>query len=445
MAGISFSGLGSGMDTSSIVSSLVAAAKTPITKLQTEKTAYNTQSKKITDIKTKLTTLQTAAKAIDTKKETLSNKVASSDEKILKATSTGGAAMGTFKVEVSATATSERTYSNTFANRDGAGIAGDGTLSIKVGSGTAIDVKIEPTDTLDGIAAKINSSGAQVSAGVFYDGKEYRLQVTGKQTGEANAIEFTETSDLKLGLNDPANEKQAASDAVVKIDGMEVKSSTNSISGAVPGVTINVVEKGTSTLTVDRDSDGLKTKLDSFISAYNDVMKTLNNEFANVAGVTKGRESLGGDGTMHTLQSTLRTLATGKNDNGDSTLQTLASIGVTSGRDGTLTLDATKFSAAVDKDYHGVSSLLAGTTDGKGLMNKVTEGLDLYTKADGSLKVKLDSITSRNKRIDTQITNMTKRIDKYEEMLTKQFGDLESTIGGMNSQMSSLQSIISSM
>lgn len=441
---ITFSGLASGIDSAALIDALVKSAQVPITKLQTQKSNFSSQSKQISDIKTKLTTLQTATAALDTKSEALGNKSTSSNANVMSVTAAGGAAMGTFKVEVTSLAQSERTYSNPVSGQSTAGLVGTGTLSLKVGSGDAVDVEITADDTLDSVAKKINASGAAVSAGVVNDGKgNYRLQVSGTQAGAANAIAFTEGGSLSLGLTDPLNEKQPAADAVVKVDGIEISSASNTVSGAVPGVTLNLTDLGSSVVKVDRDSDGLKTKLSTFVTAYNDVMKTLNAAFT-FTGVTKGTDTLAGDTTMKQLQSQLRNMVSRVSSNGDSSLTMLSSIGISSSRDGTLTFDDAKYTKAVAKDYEGVASLLAGRTDGTGLMKQISDGLTSYTKADGSLKVKIDSLAQRNKNIDKTITSMQSRIDKYQETLEKQFTALEQTIGGLNSQSSSLNSILAS-
>jgi flagellar hook-associated protein 2 len=439
MAGISFSGLASGIDSQSIVSSMVSVAKIPINKLTSQKSTLTSQSKKLTDIKTKLTTLQTAAKALDSKSEAQGNKVTTSDEKVLKATAQGGSSMGSYKITISSLAQAERSYSKPFTSSTEVGQAGQGTLTIKVGEGEPLDIEVDTQDSLATIAKKINASGAQVTAGVFHDGTSYRLQVTGRAAGEKNAIAFTEGGSLSLGLT----EKQKATDAVLLVDEIEVRSATNSVTGVIPGVTLNLVDKGTSVVNLDRDGDGLKTKLDSFVTAYNDVMKALNTEFTSTSGVAKSADSLSGDSTLRSLQTTLRSLAQRVTGNGDSKYNTLASIGVASARDGTLSIDATKYNAAVAADYEGVSSLLAGRTDGNGAMSAIATGLDQYTSADGALRTKIDGITNRNKRIDTQIGAMQGRIDKYEEMLNKQYSALEQTMAGLQSQGTALSSIIS--
>lgn len=445
MANISFGGIASGLDTGAIITALVNEAKQPMDLLTQQQSDYKSQSTKLSNINTKLTALQDAAKALDTKTEALGNTVTSSDTSVLSATAIGGAAMGSFSIQVTSVAQAERSYSSTFSSSSQAGLAGTGTLSIAVGSNTAVNVDITADDTLNTIAQKINSSGANVSAGIFYDGSNYRLQVTGTQTGKANAIDFTETAGLSLGLSAAGAEKQSASDAVVVIDGLQeltVTSSSNTITGAVPGVTLNVAKTGTSTVGVDRDSDGLKTKLNTFIKAYNDVMNTLNAEFDYV-GVAKGADSLNGDSAMQTLQASLRNMVGKSVDNGGSMLSTLASIGVSSQRDGTLSLDDAKFGSAVSTDYDGVASLLAGKVDGQGVMGQISAGIDPYTATDGILHNRIDGLATRNRDIDKQLADMQTRLDDYQSQLEEKYSTLEQTIGNLKNQGSALTSILS--
>ena len=439
-----FSGQASGIDSEAVISALTQSAKTPMNRLTAQKSEFSAQSRKLSDIKTKLTALQNAAKALDTRNEALGNKVSSTDEKVLKATANGGASMGTFKLKVTSVAQAERTYTNVFSSSSEAGLAGAGQLKIKVGAADAVTVDIDTADTLASIASKINASGAEVSAGVVQSGNEYRLQVTARKTGAANAVTFTEDAGLSLGLSVEENERLPAKDAVVELDDLQITSSTNAITGAVPGVTINVVEEGIATLTVDRDGDGLKTKLNSFVTAYNDVMRTLNTEFSYV-GVTKGRDSLMGDGTLKALQGALRGALSSTTENGGSALTSFGAIGLSVQRDGTLTLDDAKYSKAVTNDYEGLASALAGRTDLSGLMTKIADAVDPYARTDGSLRTKIDNLAARNRRIDTQVASMQHRLDKYEESLRRQYAALEQTISGLNSQGNSLSTILASI
>ncbi|MDB4972916.1 MAG: Flagellar hook-associated protein FliD, partial [Myxococcaceae bacterium] len=420
----------------------VSVAKIPMTQIQKTQSTLSSQSKKFSDIKTQLTTLQTAAKALDTKTEALANKVTSSTESVVTATAQGGSSAGSFKIDVTQLAQAERTYSNEFDSDSTEGVAA-GELTIQVGTGDAFKVDVTDTDTLASVAKKINASGAGVSAGIFHDGSKYRLQITGSQTGAANKITFGGDAGTALGLLDADNEKQQATDAVITIDKMEVHSATNAITGAVPGVTLNVASLGSSTIKVDRDGDGLQTKLQTFVTAYNAVMTTMNKEFSTTSGVTKAADTLSGDATLRTLQSSLRNLASKVMGNGESKFTTFGSIGLTSQRDGTFTLDTAKLTAAVSSDYDGVASLLAGRTDGTGLMNTFSTGVDAFTKSAGTLDNKISSIAQQNKTYDAQLLQMQSRVDKYEQGLNDQFAALEKTMSDLKSQGNALSSIIS--
>ncbi|MET0343960.1 MAG: flagellar filament capping protein FliD [Polyangiales bacterium] len=441
---ITFSGLASGIDSEAIVSALTNAAKAPMNKLTAQKTTFTAQSKKLTDIKTKLTALQTAAKALNNRGDALGNKATSSDEKILKVSSTGGAAIGASKVEVKNLAQSQRNYSAGVSSNTDLGAAGVGTLTIQVGAGNPVDVEFTANDNLQGIATKINASGAGVSAGIIKEGNNYRLQITGKDTGAANTITFS--GDRATALELDLAPQRVAKDALVKVDDFEITSATNEITSAVPGATLTLLGEGTSSVSLDRNPDDLKTKLNTFITAYNDVMKNLNSEFATSSSSgTRASDSLGNDSTMRSLQQTLRNALSSVSSNGNSQVNTLGSMGVTVARDGTLSLDDTKFKKVVSTDYEGMATALAGLSDGTGLMSKISNAVDPYARTDGSIKNKIDSLSSRSRRIDEQVTSMQTRIDKYETTLRAQYSALESTISRLQSQGTSLGSIISSM
>lgn len=433
----SFSGIASGIDSASLIRSLVQLAQAPITQLEDQKSANAAQSKKLTDIRTKLVSLQNAAKALDTRREALLNSATTSDENVVKVSAAGGSTLGDYAVEVLRLARAERTYSDAVAGPDTAGLFGAGTLTIQVGEQEAVQVEIDAEDTLSSVAAKINASGAKVTAGLFYDGSSYRLQVSGNETGAENAVSFTESAGLTLGLEKPENEVQSAANAVIKLDGFTVESASNSITGAIPGVTLEVLGEGTSTVQVKRDPSALKAKLDAFVSAYNDVAKALNAEFT-YTGVARGRDSLSGDGTLRGVQVTLRTLVS---QGSEGAFANLAAIGISVQRDGTLALNTEKLNEACAQDYEGVAALLAADGGG-GVMGRLSEAISPFVQTDGSLRTKIDNLSSRNRSIDQQIDRMQVRIDKYEEQLRRQFAALESMIGGMSMQGQALIGIM---
>lgn len=438
-----FSGIASGIDSASIISSLMSVAKQPVTRLQTKQTTNNTMSKKFTDLKTKMAALQTAAKALDTRSEAMVNKVTSSKIEVLGATTTGGASLGTFGITVGSVAQSERTYSDGFTSSTQAGQFSAGTLSIQVGTGTATDIDVTADDTLETIANKINNKNLGVTAGLVYNGSQYRLQVSSNKTGTDNKIEFAGGAATALGLDKPANEFQAAANAQVTIDNITVSSQTNAVTGAIPGVTLNVLSQGTSNVTIDRDADGLKTKLDAFTKAYNDVMTVINAESAATGGNTpKAAGSLSGDSTLRSVQSDMRSLMSQSLEGLSSSFATMGALGVSVGRDGMLSVDAEKLKTAVTKDFEGVTAALVGVGGSKGLMGQLVDKLDPYTRAGGTISSRITNLSERNHDIDDQIDRLQVRLDKYEEGLQAQYASLESLMGSLKSQGSALSSIL---
>jgi flagellar hook-associated protein 2 len=440
----SFSGLASGLDSTSIINSMMQVAQQPITRLQTKQTTNSTMSKKFTDIKTKMTALQAAAKALDTRSEAMVNKASSSNTAVANVSTAGGGSLGTFNINVTSVAQAQRSYSNGFSDSGTTGMFATGPLTLQVGDGTPVSLDIDSSDTLATVASKINATNVGVTAGLIFNGSEYRLQVSGDKTGTNNAITFGGAAATGLGLDDPDNLFQSASNAVVQIDNIDVTSQTNTISSAIPGVTLNVADKGTAKITIDRDPDGLKAKLDTFVKAYNDVMTAMNAEFASGGGAQKAPGTLSGDSTLRGAQSDLR-LMMGQDLSGlNTSFPSIGSMGITVGRDGTLSVDSDKLKNAVNKDYEGVTSVFTGLGSTKGLMSQVVDKIDPYVRSDGAITNRINSLASANHDMDNQIASIQTRLDKYQEQLQTQYASLESLMSSLQSQGTALTSILKS-
>jgi flagellar hook-associated protein 2 len=441
MAATTFSGLASGIDSTSLIASMMNVAKQPITRLQTKQTTNNTMSKKFTDIKTKMSALQAAAKALDTRSEAMVNKATSSNDKVATVSTAGGGTLGTFDITVTSAATAQRSYSDGFSASNVAGLFPTGDLTIQVGTGTPVTLDVTASDTLSTVAAKINAANLGMTAGLVFNGNEYKLQISGDKTGTDNKIVFSDAAAVGLGLNKAPY--LPADNAVLKVDDIDVISQTNTVSSAVPGITLNVVGAGTSKVTIDRDPDGLKTKLEAFTKAYNDVMTAMNAEFAS-SGTQKAAGTLSGDSTLRSAQSDLRTMMTQSLSALNSAFPSIGAMGITVGRDGTLSVDSEKLKTAVNKDYESVTSVLSGLGSNKGLMAQVVDKLDPYVRSDGAITNRINNLTARNRDIDSQISRLQVRLDNYEEQLQRQFSSLESLMGGLQSQSAALTSILKS-
>ncbi|MEI8257470.1 MAG: flagellar filament capping protein FliD, partial [Deltaproteobacteria bacterium] len=355
MSNITFPGLASGLDVTAIVDGLVNFESQPITKLQTKQSQIQSASQTISTFATKLATLQTAARALATPGGFGAFAATSSDSAIV-ATATGAASPGAFSVSVTALAQEQRTYSGTQASATAA-LGWSGTLQIGAAGGTPASIAVTADDTLSSIATKIGSSGQRVSASVLYDGTNYRLQLRGLDTGAASALSISE-SGFSSGLADPANTAQNAQDAVLTVDGLSIHRSTNQVTGVVPGVTLALTRLTTTpaTVQVNSDSTALQQKLATFVNAYNDIVSS-GHTAAGFGGQKAANPTLAGDrairSTLDSLSGVLSSAIAGTGGR----YTTLYSVGVGRNGDGTLKLDSTKLSAALQADSTGVARL----------------------------------------------------------------------------------------
>lgn len=445
-----FSGLASGIDTKALIDQLVKVENIPVQALQQKQSDYNSMSSRLSKIKDYLNLLNDAATALNSQTTALPSKGSSSDDKVVSITANGAAAIGSYDVQVTRLATAQRSYSDAVASRDAAGLFGTGSFSIQVGSDAAVDIAVGPGDTLDDVLGKINASSARVNASIVFDGTQYRLQVSGRESGSAQAVTFVETG-VTLGLSTPANTVVAAQDALFSVDGIAMQRSTNTVADAIAGVSMQLRKTTTVGnpvgITVERDPNSLADKVQTFVDAYNKVMTTVNGEFA-YTGVARVGDSLSGDGTLRNLQSALRSKAIGAVDGLSSQYTTLASIGVRANSDGTLKVDKDALVAAANKAPQDVAALFVGNPDASidGLMKGFSTVVDQYTDASsGLLSLSIKNLAKRVTDADDQISALQRRIDKYQTQLQAQFAAMETLISGLQTQGSSMLAVLNNL
>lgn len=439
----SFSGLATGLDTASIVDSLVALERRPIQRLEQKQGDLSAISRRLSDLKSNLTALSDAATALDDRAEVLLSSGSSTDDAI-SVTADGGAALGSYSLEVFALAQAQRTYTDPVAAKDQVGLFGEGDLTITVGTDAAVVVTIDATDTLETVASKINASGAGVSAGLLFDGTSYRLQVSSNETGLDRAVTFSEGGTLALDLDDPANVTQAAQDASFSIDGFAMTRSTNGVADAIPGVTLTLgaVTTAPATVSISRDPAALEEQVQTFVDAYNTVMEDINSEFVFGGNAVVGT-SLSGDAMLRGLQSRLRTQAGAVLGGFTDPYNRLSGIGVELKSDGTLELDSEAFASALASNGEDVSRMLVGDATEQGLMSRFEDLTELYTKSgDGFIAQKIDSMDDQSRSIDNQIDRMEERIQGFELNLRRQFTAMEQLVSSLTSQGNQMLSIL---
>jgi flagellar hook-associated protein 2 len=429
-SGVSFSGLASGIDTDSLISSLVYAERAPIRAMESKQKQYNSELTSVQTLNSKLQAMQTKLEDMTELGDFLAYTATSSDEDYFTATATGDATPGTYDIQVLKLAQTERTYSDKFSSKTEAGLAGAGTLTIQVGSDDAIDIEIASEDDLADIVAKINASEAEVTASLMTTGTGYRIQVSAKESGSEHAIAFTESGSLVLNLDEAANEYKAAQDAQVVVDGTTITNGSNDIEDIITGVTLHLKKEQTESeqLAVAADETTVKTNVQSFIDAYNDVMKFL-------------KSSDSADSTARNLQMQMSMKISSALDGMSSAYKALSQIGVKTSGDGTLTLDAAKLTDALEADPNGVASLFVGdpSEEVDGISAIFDDLIESYiSSVDGILVSKKQGLNDAISALDNSINQGEERLSKYEAGLRAKFTQMELALQTLNSQSNSL-------
>lgn len=432
---ITLSGLASNLDTQTIMNSLMKIERIPLDQLNQQQASYTQAKTSLSSFLSKVTSVRSAAAALADPNGFRSLTASSSDAGV-SATVSGAAVPGSFSVQVTSLAHEQRTKSNPQASSTDA-LAQAGSIVLTVGGGSAVSVSVDPGDSLAAIADNINKSGARVSAAVLYDGSQYRLTVRGLDSGAANAITIDENG-VTLGLSDPANTYQAATDAKVLVDGNEVTRSSNVVQGVIPGVTLSLSKEMTSasTVTISADPGALATKVQTLVNAYNDVVAT-GHSLAGYGTSKAANTILQGDSAVRTTLDRLSRIF-GSNVAGTSGRYTsLSSVGLSSNSDGTLKLDTSKLTTAMNADPTSVARLFTTDTSlgATGAMGSLLSAIDSLTVGTTSLLTsRVGSLGKQATKLADDATKMQARLDAYQTALADQFVRLETTMGAINAQ-----------
>lgn len=445
-------GVGSGLDLSSIISGLMQAEQQPLITLQTKEAAVQSRISALGSLKNVLSSLQTAASGLtpDTTQSAVekfsSFKAKSADETIATATATNGAVAANYTLTDITLSSAEQIRKSQSALT--IPTTGTGTLSIKIGTGDAVEVSVTGGMTLSDIAKAINDSDAKVSATVINDGTTKHLVVSASESGASNTLSITGSTDWESfnykPTSDAANDnvwtqQQGANSASVKVNGLTLTGNTNTFADAIPGVTINLLKSsaaGTSVAVTHDNKSSITAALNSFIKAYNDAatsMKTLGayNEATKVAG------TLQGDATLRSAQSQVFKLLTSTQGSGD--YKILADIGVSLQKDGTLKLDATKLNKAIDTDFSAVSNLVSSVG------STFKTGINSLVDTKGTITSATDSANRMVKEYQRREEAMNIRLQAVQARYTKQFSALDTLIANMNQTSSSLTQMLANL
>jgi flagellar hook-associated protein 2 len=434
------SGVGSGLDVAGLVQKLVEAEGAPKTlnlnkqeaKAQAKISAFGTLRSALASFRDTLTTLKNVDKF-------QGRQVTLSTPDFIKGSATSAALPGTYSIHVEQLASAHKLRSGPHAAAD---IIGTGTLSIQVGAET-LDIVVDGTNnTLSGISAAINASaaGEHLQATVITGVDGAVLTLSARNTGADNAIVLSATGDAGLTAFAADFElTQAAADARAFIDDIEVTSATNTLTGAIDGVDIQLVAANepdkTTQLTVGYDRAGARKTIDDLVKGYNAVVDAIAS-VASYNATTQTGGPLFGDAGVRNIVYQLRRELTSAVAGLDGSFDTLNEIGITAQVSGKLSVDTAKLDAAFASDFDGIGELFAA--DGKGIAVKLETLLTPYLETGGVLDSRTAGLKVSIEDIGDQREALTRRLESLQARYLRQFNALD----GLLAQMSSTSSFL---
>lgn len=472
MASISSSGIGSGLDVAGIIKQLMDVEKQPLTALNNKEAGYQSKLTVFGTLKSSVASLQSTARALKSSTLYSSMSAKTGDSTVFSASANTAAQAASYSIQVVDRAQTHAISSQAFASITSDVALVDGKIRIELGTfspatvvpvapatftadpeKTATTIDIATTgSSLEEIRDAINNANAGVRANLVYVGDAgYKLTLTSKDTGAKNSIKLTvldtggapvtndNTGLTKLsfdptgtaGAGNEFDVNTVAQNARVKIDGLDVYRTTNTISDAITGVTLNLAAQGTTTLTVSKDSASAKTAMDSFVKAYNEVSKQLREATAYNAS-TKQASVLTGDSGARSLQTALREMIGYSRSTVGSSFATMSDLGVALQRDGSLVFTSSKFDAAMSSSTSNVGDLLSSTsTTSSGLAVRMTASLDGILSSTGLLASRTEGIGRSITDVGRQRETLSRRLVQVEARYRKQFTALDSLVASM--------------
>jgi len=368
------------------------------------------------------------------------------------------------------------TFSGIFATGYSSGVNNNGVVTLTSTTNNAADITT-PTGTQflntiaiaadattpAGIVAAINSANLGVTAQLINTGNiatPYRIMVTGA-SGASNAFSLTSLQSGEAGGEVTGvsfgRRLQTAQDAAFNVNGMEMKSSKNTVTDAIAGTTLNLNATTTANIPANlvftRDTSFITTKLDALVMAYNDANSMLGVVSDPKSTVETYGATLVGNSMVSSVRSQMRQLISGNSSTPAGGLLALRDIGFNIDQKGVLSLDKTKLESSLKNNFDNVVTLVTGNRENQSKFSVLPSGVA------GEAVKKLAALLETTAPLTTQSTNLTLKISEYKKQLdkldirmtdllaryNKQFATMESMVGQSKSLQTSLKSTFEGM
>lgn len=458
-------GAGSGIDINALAQGLVEAETGPqrdslnskLTKTQSRLTGYDALKYALTDLQTAFATLKDAS-------DFNSLNVSNSQATAFNVSTTSAAVAGTYSVAVSRVATAQRSIASFAASDTLLNGNADFSLNLSVGSGPARTASVNvTTHTPAGIVSAINSSSdfktLGVSAQLISTGSNVKVVVTGA-TGLANSFSLTSNASAASGVAfnnppDPLAGEQAAADALLTVNGVQVSRSSNSVGDVIQGVTLdlNSITSGSATIVLKRDTSAVSKKITDLVSAYNGYVDSINVLNDPKSQVEQFGGALAGDSLLRSIRAQIQDLLIANSSSPGSSIKALRDMGIMFNRYGKLEVSQSQLDSALINHFDEVVGVLSAGAENQssyatlpgGVAGDVYKKIDAFLRSTGQLASQTQSEKSKVAGYEKELTNLQNQMQRLLDRYLNQFNAMDSIVSSNNSLRTGLTSTFANM
>jgi flagellar hook-associated protein 2 len=442
------------LDVQGLVSQLMTVANQPLDRMNSQLQSYNTQISDYGTLSSDLTALQSSLTSLSSGSFINTLKAASSNTDVMSATASNSANAGSYNVTVNALASAQNlAFTGQASETASLGNTAD-TLNFTFGGGQTASVGIAANASLDDIAASINAAGVGVAASVVKadnSSTPYRLVLTGNSVGAGQSfstasasgqtalsfLSFDAASAVDSSGHTVDNRLTAqAQDASLTVNGLTMTSSSDTVTNAVLGVTMNLTQTGSTVLNVTRDTAAIQGQVQSFVTAYNKLQ-------GDSASLYKG--DLQGDYNMVEIQDTFSSLLNTPISGADGSTKVayLAQVGVSLQKDGTLSLDTTALDNAITNNATDVANVF-GNSNNDGFAQRFNTTINELLGPQGLVTTRDTTLNQMVSDEKDAISREQTRLDTVQQSYLTLYSNLNSALAQMEQTSSSLTAMISS-
>ncbi|MGA2651834.1 MAG: flagellar filament capping protein FliD [Terracidiphilus sp.] len=397
-----------GIDVNAAVSAAVTAAEGPEDNWESQQTTLQNQASAMTSLQTDATNLDNDMHSLNSLTGPLSAAtVTSSNSSVVTGSAVSGSAVGNNVVVVNGLATTASFSSTPITGPVSTTDLPTGetiTITSPTGQPATYTTGTNGINTLSDLENAINTGGLGVTASIVTDATGSRLAITSDTSGSAGSFTATATGGT-FGVVPGATGNNSS----ITVNGIVFQSATNTVTGAIPGVTLNLVGSSPGTdisVDVSPDTSQASNAISQFVSDYNTLIGAVNAQYSDSGS---GQGVLADDPTVENLQNTLLQAldytASPSSGSTSTTVPNLSSLGITVNTDGTLSVDSGTLSSALQNNFSDVQNFFQGSAL-NGFANSLDQQLTSFiSPADGAFTVDLQSISTENTGLQTDITN----------------------------------------